>query len=197
MTVRRPPRVAQFLLRFLVDAAYRESLEGDLMEEFAAGRSRLWYWQQTLCAMREHLRAVARQQAGTFIAATAFFLLALWVIAPATHPVVGWARTAEPLHTLVLLCWLIGVPMVLGGVAGATERQRRIGAILLGATLAWLTPLTQPFDSAVCDLCLGPNSNAVPAAALFLTPFGSALLAGLGAWITSRIRHPRTTEQDP
>jgi hypothetical protein len=197
MTLRRPPRIAQLLLRFLVSARYRNSLEGDLIEEFAAGRSALWFWQQTLCAVHEEVRTVVRQQAGTFLAASAFFLLSLWVIAPATDPVVHWARAAEPLRTFVLLCWLIGVPVILGAVAGATERQRRIGAILLAATLAWLTPLTQPFDSAVCDLCVGPNSNAIPATALFVTPFGSALLAGLGAWFTSRFRRTRLQEHLP
>ncbi|MEO8313473.1 MAG: hypothetical protein ABI645_01650 [Pseudomonadota bacterium] len=190
---RHPPRFARLLLR-CTSAQYRESLEGDLMEEFATGRSAFWYWLQTLCALYEQARSIVRQQMSTFLAATIFFFLALWAIAPATHPVMGWVR-AEPLRTLVLLGWLIGVPLLLGGIAGATQRRRRIGAILLGAGLAWLTPVTQPFDSAVCDLCAGPNSATIPSTALFMAPLGSALLAGLGAWIVGRFRNAQLQEQ--
>lgn len=48
MTPRRPPVLAQALLEW-VDPA-NDALHGDLLEEFAAGRSRLWYWRQVLAA---------------------------------------------------------------------------------------------------------------------------------------------------
>lgn len=48
MTPRRPPALAQALLEW-VDPA-NDALHGDLLEEFAAGRSRLWYWRQVLAA---------------------------------------------------------------------------------------------------------------------------------------------------
>lgn len=160
-----------------------------MLEEFAAGRTTLWYWRQVGCALYERACSVARQQAATFLAATLFFVVALWVIAPATYPVMGWARTLEPLRVVVLLGWLAGVPFVLGAVAGAAERRKRIGAILLGAALAYLTPVTLPFTSAVCDLCARPVDAATPDTILFLTPLGSALLAGLGAWVFGRF-HP-------
>lgn len=186
MNARRPPRFAQALLQRCCKGRFQESLEGDLLEEFVSGRSDGWYWHQVLCAMREHLRNVARQQMLTCAAATLFFIVALWVIAPATYPVVGLARTLEPARVLVLLAWLAGVPFILGGVAGAAERRRRAGAILLGAALAYLTPVTLPFTSAVCDLCSHPAGAALPDSILLLTPFGSALLAGLGAWLVGR-----------
>jgi hypothetical protein len=181
------------LLRRFVKSRHRESLEGDLLEELAAGRTNFWYWRQVGFALCAQGRFMAHQQMVTFAAATGFFLLALWVIAPATYPVMDWTHT-EPLRTFVLLGWLTGVPLVLGVIAGATERSRRISAILLGAAIAYLTPVTRPFDSAVCDLCVGPGSTTLPTTALFLASLGSALLAGFGAWIAGRFRHAAREE---
>lgn len=48
MKSRRPPALAQTLLEW-VDPA-NDALHGDLLEEFAAGRSRPWYWRQVLAA---------------------------------------------------------------------------------------------------------------------------------------------------
>jgi hypothetical protein len=48
MTRNDPPRLALSLLsRWLPD----DPLTGDLVEEFAAGRNRLWFWRQTLSAL--------------------------------------------------------------------------------------------------------------------------------------------------
>jgi hypothetical protein len=188
MNAPRAPRFAQALLRRFVKSRHSESLEGDLLEELAAGRTNFWYWRQVGFALYAQGHCMARQQRVTFVAAIAFFLLALWIIAPATYPVMDWTHT-EPLRTFVLLGWLAGVPLVLGVIAGATGRSRHISAILLGATIAYLTPVTRPFDSAVCDLCVGPGSTSVPTTALLLAPLGSALLAGFGAWMAGRFRH--------
>lgn len=196
MNTRRPPRMAQTLLRWL-GGRYEESLEGDLLEEFAAGRTRLWFWHQVACALYEQAWCVVRRQAMTFVAAFAFFLLALWAVAPATYPVMRWARTLESLDFLVLLGWLAGVPFILGGIAGSTERRRYTGAILLAGACAYLTPLTLPFTSAACDLCTRPQDSTAPGAVLLLTPFGSALLVGLGAWVAARITgHPPARSTD-
>ena len=188
------PTAAGWLLRWFTSSRHRESLEGDLLEEIAAGRSQAWYWRQVGWAVYEHACSVVRQQLITFLAATMFFLVALWVIAPATYHVMDWARAQESLRILVLLAWLGGVPLLLGGVAGAAERRRRIGAILLGAALAWLTPVTLPFNFAVCDLCARPLDTAAPGSILLLTTAASALLAGLGAWCVGRI-HPLVQEK--
>lgn len=48
MTSRRPPVLAQTLLEW-VDPA-NDALHGDLLEEFALGRSRAWYWRQVMTA---------------------------------------------------------------------------------------------------------------------------------------------------
>jgi len=189
----KAPAAAQRLLRWFVPHQHRESLEGDLLEELAAGRSAAWYWRQVGWAAYEHLCTLVRRQLITFLAATLFFLVALWFIAPATYPVMDWAR-AQELRLLVLLAWVAGVPLVLGGFAGAAGRRGRIGAILLGAALAWLTPVTLPLNFAVCDLCARPIDTAAPGSIVLLTTAASALLAGLGAWGVGRI-HPLVQEK--
>jgi hypothetical protein len=59
MTGNGPPRLALSLLsRWLPDD---DPLVGDLLEEFAAGRGRLWFWRQTVSAVEA---AAARPRVG-------------------------------------------------------------------------------------------------------------------------------------
>ena len=46
-----PPRLANGLLRRLAAGPTRESLIGDLDEQFARGRTSSWYWRQVLSAI--------------------------------------------------------------------------------------------------------------------------------------------------
>ena len=48
MTKSQPPRLATWLLRRFVSGARNEPLLGDLVEEYRAGRSRIWLWGQVL-----------------------------------------------------------------------------------------------------------------------------------------------------
>jgi hypothetical protein len=56
MNARTPPTLAVWLLRCLRYFEYNEALAGDLQEEFASGRSRRWYWRQTLMAIGRAMR---------------------------------------------------------------------------------------------------------------------------------------------
>jgi hypothetical protein len=51
MTGGNPPKLATWLLQLLAAGRHSESLAGDLMEQFAQGRSRLWYWRQVVMAI--------------------------------------------------------------------------------------------------------------------------------------------------
>lgn len=51
MTLRTPPRLASWLLEHLGPRYQRESLAGDLFEEFQQRRSYAWYWRQVLIAI--------------------------------------------------------------------------------------------------------------------------------------------------
>jgi hypothetical protein len=48
MTLRTPPKSARSLLERLGPADRRESLVGDLTEQYQRGRSSLWFWRQSL-----------------------------------------------------------------------------------------------------------------------------------------------------
>ena len=54
----KPPRVAEWLLQRLLDAASSEAISGDLAEEFAGraksqgtGRATWWYWRQVIASI--------------------------------------------------------------------------------------------------------------------------------------------------
>ena len=190
MIARPVPPLAQALLRCFLKKRYGEALEGDLFEGLAGGCSTVWYWRQVGAALWEHLLFVVRRETATFCAATLFFLLALWTIAPMTYLIIDWAHASDT-SRMVLLGWLTGVPFVLGAIAGTAERRRRSAAILLGAIVAYLTPLTAPFESAVCDLCAVPSGTALFAAVPLLASFCSALIVGIGLRVAWRF-HPTT-----
>lgn len=59
--MRRPPLIATLLLDWL--APGREALRGDLDEEFAAGRSRAWYWRQAASTIAAEGTLTVRRRA--------------------------------------------------------------------------------------------------------------------------------------
>jgi hypothetical protein len=51
MNNREPPKMAVWLLKRWASPYQRDSLLGDLLEMYRAGRSRLWYWRQVVAAL--------------------------------------------------------------------------------------------------------------------------------------------------
>jgi hypothetical protein len=51
VSVHTPPRLARWLLKHFGPAYRRESLLGDLLEEYQEGRTPAWYWRQTGAAL--------------------------------------------------------------------------------------------------------------------------------------------------
>lgn len=64
MSARQPPPLAKWLVEIFASSYRRDALLGDLFEEYAQGRSELWYWKQAgfvlLHALRRVLSATGR-----------------------------------------------------------------------------------------------------------------------------------------
>jgi hypothetical protein len=71
MINREPPRMAVWLLKQWASPYRRESLLGDLLEMYRAGRSRTWYWRQVMAALilarARALRLAPRTAFGTVL----------------------------------------------------------------------------------------------------------------------------------
>jgi hypothetical protein len=66
------------MLEHFAAARYRESLAGDLIEQFARGRTRAWCWRQVLAALA--LAPVSALRRAPWMAAIKAALLALGLI---------------------------------------------------------------------------------------------------------------------
>ena len=97
--MRKPPVLAAALLRRL--ASTDDSLAGDLIEEFGAGRSRPWFWHQVLAAIvLGALRHAAAAPVRTLFGVSAgwatllflFFILGEAVSNALAHWMYGWTR---------------------------------------------------------------------------------------------------------
>jgi hypothetical protein len=51
MNGRTPPVIATWLLEHLATGYHAQALAGDLIEQYARGRSRLWYWREVIIAI--------------------------------------------------------------------------------------------------------------------------------------------------
>ena len=74
----KPPMAATWLLGYLVDQPYFESMMGDLDEFCVEGRSQWWYWRQTLIAIT--IRFVREIWSNKFVAFG--ILVAAWAFMP-------------------------------------------------------------------------------------------------------------------
>jgi hypothetical protein len=81
VNVRSPPRLATWLLERCGHPARSEGLIGDLCEQYAAGRTRVWLWYQVGGVLTLDLWHLVRMHALTFIGAvtTGCVLMTLWV----------------------------------------------------------------------------------------------------------------------
>ena len=157
----RPPRVATWLLERLAPRPHRESLVGDLIEQFDRGRSAMWYRRQALLAIlmgcaseiRSHkllaIRALAVGYAG---------IVLVYVIASALRrAVVFGGRASVPWGDSEVMrqFWVwYGVPfsivtcigfVAIGWTVGKLHRTSPVAMVLLCAALqvalasVWLT----------------------------------------------------------
>jgi hypothetical protein len=103
MIHRTPPRLAIWLLEKLGFARRKPAFIGDLLEEFHSGRSRAWYWRQTVIVIARDICCLALSLGPLAFAAFVFSFLALL-------DYVFWRLHLEHENTGVLLHSLCCLP---------------------------------------------------------------------------------------
>lgn len=146
---RHPPWLAVALLEWLVPDEERQSIPGDLAEEFATeNRSDIWYWRQIMRSSRYWAwKSLARPGLGILAggASMGAGIFAMTISARAILPVFFQPRVRplEPLFTLALLC--VGALAALAGgyLAAKLSGPSKMGSLslavlVLGITGFWL-----------------------------------------------------------
>jgi hypothetical protein len=90
MTLRTPPRMARSLVERLGPADRRESLLGDLTEQYQRGRSSLWFWRQSLVAILVGAARDLRRDTGQVAHAVLTGLGALVLYGQVSGPLTYW-----------------------------------------------------------------------------------------------------------
>lgn len=190
MTSAQPPAAPTWLLNHFDCGPRNDALIGDLLEEYARGRSRAWYWRQVLAAIAvnfgralyEHpvlaLRALA-------IAWTMFLLtrriptlgLLVRLLRPAGHPFS---------FTLLMVAWFVGVVLsdavllAIGWIVARLHRPHRTVMVLLVALSILAYGLTDtPW---ICTLFLDSFGNARYFPYFAIVAFG-IVSAPISVWI--------------
>lgn len=194
MTKRRPPALARTLLEW-VDPA-NHALQGDLLEEFAAGRSRLWYWRQVAAAagvaaarpVRAHgLSGLEPAMLGLIM----FFLLAFYVVFVVN--VTDWLLRFEGVDLLSRVPRLIarwplttallafGAGALLGRAIGAGGDRHRVARIVAfgGTTMLCAVAGLQAVTAAAPSVFLPDVYQQVGTTAAFIAGVIGSLSAAL------------------
>lgn len=200
MTPRRPPVLAQTLLEW-VDPA-NDALHGDLLEEFAAGRSRAWYWRQVAAAagvaavrpVRAHgLSGIEPAMLGVIM----LFMLGFYAVFVVN--VTDWLLRFEGVHVFSLVpAWLARWPVLapvlaLGGgwlagrvcSAGGDHRVARIVGFGGTTMLCAIGALQAAEELSVPVLLLPQFFQQVGTTAAFI----AGLLGGVGAALMMKPRN--------
>lgn len=105
MTRPAPPRLASWLLERFAFGPQRESLVGDIVEQYQQGRSSMWYQRQTLAAV--FIGSVTRVRAHPLRALRA---LVLAVTVPMFFVAAGWLFMLDiPSHNWLTISFNLGV----------------------------------------------------------------------------------------
>jgi len=200
MTPRRPPVLAQTLLEW-VDPA-NDALHGDLLEEFASGRSRWWYWRQVVAAagvafarpVRAHgLSGLEPAMLGVIM----LFMLGFYVVFVVN--VTDWLLRFEGFHVFALMpAWLARWPWaapllsLLGGLAvgrvvcaGGDHRVARVVGFGAATMLCAIAGLQAAEELSVPVLLLPQFYQQVGTTAAFI----AGLLGGVGAAMMAKPRN--------
>jgi len=180
MTVPKPPTLATWLLKRLNWGYHTEPLAGDLIEEYARGRSRAWYWRQVLIAI---LVSAKRAAAPRIYHATKRVFFRLVAEVSTVLAIVTFVDQSRRVHALSEMWTPIFVEtvVVLGAVAivallvsrprfGSSRRRTVMNHVVavfavvaLGAgTLTWAEAVrsTCKTDNCLCSIERTPSHRA-------------------------------------
>ncbi len=166
MNSRAVPRAATWLLERLGRGPRFDPLIGDLVEQFEAGRSRLWYWRQATGALASLVFGALRKHAPSFIGAilAGCVLTSLWQLACslAFQPIyVNLAEVKQHPWSLQALLRLAGMQANMAAAYALCftsawlvtrvhrAHQRAVLLAFVTALIARALPtIAQPFDGA-------------------------------------------------
>jgi hypothetical protein len=208
MTPRRPPVLAQTLLEW-VDPA-NDALHGDLLEEFASGRSRLWYWNQVFAAAGVALARPVRAHGlsglePAMLGVIMLFMLGFYVVFVVN--VTDWLLRFEGVHVFSLMpAWLARWPLaapllsLLAGLlvgrvvcAGGDHRVARVIGFGAATMLCAIAGLQAAEELSVPVLLLPQFYQQVGTTASFI----AGLLGGVGAAMMAKPRNAPLALVDP
>jgi hypothetical protein len=146
----RPPRIATWLLVRFSSGPHGEAIAGDLMEQFAARPSRLWYWRQVLSAIRAGaINTFAEHKGRTILAILvgwlAYFAAAsptTWLIRRLRPMMNGWLIDGAGVSFYWALqiqqTMIVGIACVAVGYLAATVSRRSAPAVVCVMALSVL-----------------------------------------------------------
>jgi hypothetical protein len=201
MNATRPPRLATWLLKRLGSGPKRESLIGDLIEQYQRGRSGLWYWRQVLRAILTGVLHDLGTHKVLAMRAVVVYLLLSWlfgVLAGQLYQSAGilmWNWTIAHEFDSVRILWfgrpsfpwppLLLMTCVSSAVAGAiVARSHRdcAPAMMFSCTVAvWLFAFAKGFWVFGLPGVLGRLGSKAAVNAVFLIGVPVSLVFG-GVW---------------
>jgi hypothetical protein len=207
VTTRSPPRLANWLLEGLGSGPRVEELIGDLTEQFADGRSQLWYWRQASGAIAASLRRALATDAPSFVAAVlvGFAANSLWRLGNSLvfQPLYG-PLDASPhplaLDTLVRFSTLRVSQVVLttlafvsGWIVTRIHRTHQ-RAVVLAFAVAVIAPRLPGNADLVADVIQNAQPSSLLVPALMPTALQSLCILIAGLWM---IRPARFAQMGP
>lgn len=210
-----PPRLANGLLRRLAAGPTRESLIGDLDEQFARGRTSSWYWRQVLSAilvtaatdLRDHkLVAVRAVLIGWAALIPSFYLaIAVYLRIPETWIPGAWFSANSVLLRMAWWAWWIyevplliawcGASLIAGWLISRLHAQHRAAAVFacvafqLPWTALWAWPAWRNAHSVLANTSYAFPNQTVAVLVLVGIPI-CTLSGGLWSADTESVRQP-------
>ena len=211
MSTAQPPRLATWLLVRLASGEKRESLIGDLAEQYVHGRSAGWYWRQVVMALlvsttrdiRDHKLIAARAVAISWMFLIPWIFFTGWAYGSTRFWVTDILRGSARLQDLwniyqapLLITWCLGSAMV-GWIVARLDSDCRAGMLFVCAAsqlpfaLQWLAPIWNLANAGLPFFASFPMM--VRAASVFVLMPLSLCLGGLSATPSD----PRPADQPP